>query len=212
MLAKEGFQGLIGSEHPVCVIIEKMGALMEKGDDITSLEKEYNLALQHSGTERNRILSVQTTQEIQTFLRLFETLPELKNVGKIEEAREAGERVVKGFEYLCGPNDVRTITGVNALAGICMTAGDLDEAEKLFRRALEGREQIFGSEHQHTLNTVNNLATVLFEKKQFESAVDLYRRAYEGYKLTLGDDHSSVVSAKENLELARLSLQTSKNE
>ena len=211
MIGAEGFGSLLGLGHPLCVVIQKLGMAMEKGEDLSSLAKEFVDTMQQSATERNRILSESTTKEIQTFVNLFETLPDLKSVGKIDEAKEVAERVVKGFEYLCGPDDARTITAINALAGITMTAGDMDEAERLFRRALEGREKLFGADHQQTLNTVNNLATVLFEKKQFEAAADLYQRAYEGYKLTLGDDHSSVASAKENLELARLSLHTSKN-
>ena len=208
ILAKEGFESLIGMEHPLFVVIANIGAAMEKGDDITFLEKEYELALHNSTTEQNHIKSPADNKEIQHFLTLFETLPDLKNAGKIDEAMEVGERVVKGFECLCGHEDVRTITAVNTLAGICMAAGDLDKSEELFRRALLGREKIFGHDHQQSLNSANNLATVLFERGQLEPAIGLYLRAFDGYGNLLGKDHPSTVSAKENLELARLSLHT----
>jgi hypothetical protein len=92
-------------------------------------------------------------------------------MGRIAEAREVNMRVLQGFERLCGPADVRTLTAVNALASISMQAGDLEGAQKLFERVLEGREKLFGYDHPNTLNTVNNLATVLYDRSQVLFAV-----------------------------------------
>ena len=163
-----GFEKLLGVEHPVCTILSALEVAMEKRGSVQELYDQYNAAV-HAAEAENHPQDMQSQKsidEIQQFVGLFETIPELKSMGRIDEAREVNLRVLQGFERLCGPDDVRTLTAVNALASISMQVGDLEQAQKLFERVLVGREKLFGFEHPNTLNTINNLATVLYDRSQ----------------------------------------------
>ena len=124
-----------------------------------------------------------------------------KAQGRLEEAREMYQRVVKGHEKVLGAEHPATLTSVSNLALVLQRQGKYEAAEEMNQRALKGCEKLLGAEHPDTLTNINNLALVLQCQGKHEAAEKMNQQALKGREKLLGAEHPDTLSSVSNLAL-----------
>ena len=84
----------------------------------------------------------------------------LKDLGRLDDARRLGERVLAMRKRVLGPEHLDTMQSAHVLAMVLQDLGHLDESRVLYERVLTMRERVLG-QHTDTAWTLHNLARVL---------------------------------------------------
>jgi tetratricopeptide (TPR) repeat protein len=112
-----------------------------------------------------------------------------RSQGKLKEAEEISQHVLKGKETVLGPDHTSTLQTVNNLGVLYRDQGKLKEAEEMHKRALKGRDKALGPDHTSTLDSVYNLGTLYYDQDKLKDAEEMFLRALVGYQTLLGPSH-----------------------
>ena len=115
---------------------------------------------------------------------LNQQVVQLYQQGKYGEAVSVAQRAAAEAEANFGPDDARTATSLNNLAGLYRAMGRYDDALPLYRRALAIREKALGADHASTATSLNNLAGLYESMGRYDDALPLYRRAVRAVAVT----------------------------
>jgi serine/threonine protein kinase/tetratricopeptide (TPR) repeat protein len=123
-------------------------------------------------------------------------------VGELSKAIAHLERARALYEANLGPDDLYTVTSMNALACGYATAGKLDLAQPLFERTLKVRRAKLGPDHPETLESMNNLAWTYQHADRVDLALGLYEETLNVMKAKIGLDHVQTLNTMNNLGFA----------
>lgn len=120
---------------------------------------------------------------------------ELAPLGTLAEWTQAEplcRRVLAICEATYGPNDLRVVSSLNALAAVLCAKNRTKEAEPLYRQALSILELACGPDHTQVARLLNNLAQVLRSTGRVAEAEPLMRRSLAIDEAAYGSDHLNV--------------------
>ncbi len=123
----------------------------------------------------------------------------LRQLGKLDQARELFARALGIDEAAYGPNHPEVATDLNNLAHVLHALGDLTQARLLLERALPIFEKAFGSDHPKVAINASNLSVVLLQLGAFTEARELIERALLIDQEFYGPNHPQVAIAINNL-------------
>ncbi len=126
---------------------------------------------------------------------LDQTILELYEQSKYEEALPLAERGLAIREESLGPEHPDVAISLDKLADICRAKRDFARAEPLCERSLAIREKAFGPEHPDVATSLFNLAALHQAKNDFASAQPLHERALAMREKTLGPEHLDVAQS-----------------
>ena len=123
----------------------------------------------------------------------------LRDVGRMEEAKQLFEEALAARRQRLGGSDGKTLTSLNSLGLLLREMGDLSAARPLLTEALASRRQTQGDAHPETLTAMNNLGALLKAMGDLDGAEALYAEALEGRKAVLGASHPDTLTSINNL-------------
>ena len=108
---------------------------------------------------------------------------------KYEQAKLLLERALHIQEQAFGQETTKTISTLNALAGIYRRLHLYAQAETLFQHIMIFREKTFGATHLSTAAAISNLAFLYSEWGNHERALHLYEQALRIREQEFGAEH-----------------------
>ncbi|KAH6613149.1 hypothetical protein C7974DRAFT_368938 [Boeremia exigua] len=123
----------------------------------------------------------------------------LTQQGQNEEGEAVLRQAVEIGAEMLGPEDIRTLNSISALADFMEQIGRLTEAEAMHRETLATEKAILGLEHANTLSSMSSLADVLDSQGKDIEAEELYRETIALKKKVLGPEHPDTLVTTNNL-------------
>ena len=121
--------------------------------------------------------------------------------GKYHEGKELEYQAVEICSVLFGPEDRRTLWGMNNLALTYLALGCMEEAAALIEKALGAGKRTLGEEHPDTLQSMGNLAEAYRALGWMKESATLNEKVLEARKRTLGEGHPDILLSMNNLAL-----------
>ena len=122
--------------------------------------------------------------------------------GRLQEAMELGEKVLKARQRTQGSEHPDTLRTMNNLANNYSDLGRKQEAMKLRQTTLEARQWTLGSEHSDTLYTMNSLAISYSDLGRKQEAMELNETVLKAHQRTLGSEHPDTLRTMNNLAIS----------
>jgi len=102
------------------------------------------------------------------------------SISDLAQAISLVERVVALRTEVLGPDDPKTIDGMNNLGGALEAQCQYEKSETLHREALARSTRVCGRHHLDTLNCMSRLPSVLSEQHDAEKNVESIALLREG--------------------------------
>ena len=126
--------------------------------------------------------------------------------GKLREATELGETVLKLKIKLLGENHPDTLLIINNLAIIYRDLGEPQKAYEMLNRAYEIAIRTLGEDHPDTMLYLSNLSNLLQLIGDYHRAIECSKRSYEIRARILGEENARTVESLTDLGLCYLNL------
>ena len=126
--------------------------------------------------------------------------------GKLREATELGETVLKLKIKLLGENHPDTLLIINNLAIIYRDLGEPKKAYEMLNRAYGIATRTLGEEHHNTLLYLSNLSNLLQIMGDYRNAIECSKKAYEVRARILGEENIKTIESLTDLGLCYLNL------
>jgi tetratricopeptide (TPR) repeat protein len=123
----------------------------------------------------------------------------LLEIGRVVEALEVAEEVMKARIKLFGPTHEDSLWAMAIVSDIQCHLGTWEEAEKLSVQVIEARKIKLGADHPHTLISMGSLASTYRGQGRWEEAEKLEVQVMEAHKIKLGADHPDTLTSMGNL-------------
>jgi hypothetical protein len=125
--------------------------------------------------------------------RLSQTVAELYQKGKYDQALPLAKRVVEMAESTFGPSDVHVAVALQNLAEIQLAKKSFAEAEKSFERVVK----IFASgperQSDFAVAALRRLASLRYDDKDYEGSAELLERVLDIMEKTLGKNDLKLI-------------------
>jgi len=119
--------------------------------------------------------------------------------GKLNEAAELQEKVLKARKTIPGEDHPDTLTSMDNLAVTYSRQGKLNEAAELQEKVRKATKTILGEDHPDTLTSMNNLASTYLRQGKLNEATELQQKVLEAWKTILGENHPDTLTSMSNL-------------
>ena len=126
--------------------------------------------------------------------------------GKLREATELGETVLKLKIRLLGEEHPDTLLIINNLAIIYRDLGEPKKAYEMLNRAYEIAIRTLGEEHHNTLLYLSNLSNLLQIMGDYHNAIECSKKAYEVRERIFGEENIRTIESLTDLGLCYLNL------
>ena len=126
--------------------------------------------------------------------------------GRLREAAELGETVLKLKIKLLGENHPDTLLIINNLAIIYRDLGEPQKAYEMLNRAYEIATRTLGEEHHNTLLYLSNLSNLLQIMGDYRNAIECSKKAYDVRARILGEENIKTIESLTDLGLCYLNL------
>ncbi len=130
--------------------------------------------------------------ELEESIRLSESVGELFNAGKYDEALPLAKHAIELREKILGIDHPSLVPFLSNLGEIYIAKRKFDDALPLFQRALAISENKFGAEHLNVSAPLLRLAALSFVKGHKDQAELFYQRALAIREKALGMDDVKV--------------------
>ena len=138
---------------------------------------------------------------IRSARRMLARLPRAERPSQLTAARLGAlvrEAEVHGLRERLGDRDERTLSAINALAGLHMANGELRLAEALYWEAYLARRETLGDAHAKTIVSKSNLGTLMAEAGQTAGALKLVLEVLESRVASLGPTDPATLRSYDN--------------
>ncbi len=116
-----------------------------------------------------------------------------------ENAIASHETAYELRKKLFGPNNEKTGSSLQNLAGALRRNGKLLQAEDFYRKALVIHEAAYGPDHHEVAVVLSNLGLLLTDTEQFSDAKPLLERALTIRRAIFGNTHPHTANSLHNL-------------
>jgi serine/threonine-protein kinase len=116
----------------------------------------------------------------------------LGDMGKLDEAKAAGEQAVALAEKAVGPEHTLLADALVNLSDAYYRSNDYAAQRRVMERALEIRTRLLGPDHPFVGLATYNLGVALHMQGEIRAAMDLYDRALPVLRSALGPQHRYV--------------------
>jgi serine/threonine protein kinase len=124
------------------------------------------------------------------------------DAGRADKAVPLLEDVLSVRKSTLGPDDPKTLTSMNSLAGAYRDMGRMKEALSLFEQTLKLRQTKLGMDHLRTLSSMNNLGNAYRIAGRPNDAVPLLAETLKLRQAKLGQDHPDTLGTMLRLAMA----------
>src|SRR5271170_1523452 len=138
------------------------------------------------------VIEIDTEESAEILIRVGGFLYE---DGKYQDGKHFARKAVEILTLLFGPEDDRTMAGMNELAAIYKDLGQIKEAADIAKKALDKWRRTLGDEHPFTLSSMNNLARIYFSLGRAKEAADMFKKVMDKWRRTLGDEHPDTLKS-----------------
>ena len=121
------------------------------------------------------------------------------NQGKLDEARELYEKVIKVAEETYGVDCKEAMSAKTGLSTIHIATGKPEEALSLAKHVVDVYEAELGPDHLKTIHAQTNLADLHVKLNQTETAIEILAPAHKAIALQLGATHPDALNILEIL-------------
>ncbi|KAB5583696.1 hypothetical protein GE09DRAFT_1079792 [Coniochaeta sp. 2T2.1] len=120
--------------------------------------------------------------------------------GRLEEAEDILQGVLRELERTSGPDSLCTLDCYGDLGRVWLKQGRLQEAEVIMTRTMVKQMVKLGTDHKYTLGSMKTLSLTWWAQGRKADALVLMQRALEGRQRQLGIDHWTTKGIAEKVE------------